>query len=31
MGAVIAIVFLLLSLPVIGPALSFFGGWMLVM
>ena len=27
MGAVIAIVFLLLSLPVIGPALSFFGGW----
>lgn len=27
MGSVIAIIFLLLSLPVIGPAISFFGGW----
>lgn len=27
MGAFVAVVALLLSLPVIGPALSFLGGW----
>lgn len=27
MGAIVAIVVLLLSLPVIGPALGFLGGW----